>query len=235
VTKKWNWAINWNQRGRERRSRSVVAGRWLGHQDRGMELIDDKVGVRGGVARRRQWRRGREGDDLVMEGGGGFRGGGGGWLRRGTTAARKRRRGEVCVFGGCERPVSAKLEIFAKCPRSSTRQRFFNFLKRFFGFLNNLCRVLYEISVSFRHSAKNFFVECLLLTLGKIYLFFPQTFCTVFNFGTFLKVFAIPIRFIPYNWIYSDNSDLNCKSLEKWKTVNAKMIFMLLSTNYGLN
>jgi hypothetical protein len=27
---------------------------------------------------------------------------------------------------------------------------------------------------------------------------------------------------------------LNCKSLEKWKTVNAKMIFIVFSTSYGL-
>jgi hypothetical protein len=31
-----------------------------------------------------------------------------------------------------------------------------------------------------------------------------------------------------------DNSDLNGKSLEKCKTVNAKMIFMLFSTSYSL-
>jgi hypothetical protein len=29
-----------------------------------------------------------------------------------------------------------------------------------------------------------------------------------------------------------ENSYLNCKSLETWKTMNAKMIFMLFSTSY---
>jgi hypothetical protein len=56
----------------------------------------------------------------------------------------------------------------------------------------------------------------------------------MFNFGTIIKVFAIPIRFSSFNWISMDNSDLNCMSLEKWKTVNEKMIFMLLSTTCGL-
>jgi hypothetical protein len=56
----------------------------------------------------------------------------------------------------------------------------------------------------------------------------------MFNFYTISKVFAITIRFSLFNWISSDNSDLNYKSLERWKTVNAKMIFMLFSTSYSL-
>jgi hypothetical protein len=56
----------------------------------------------------------------------------------------------------------------------------------------------------------------------------------MFNFGTIIKVFGIPIRFSSFNRIFSNNSDLNYKSLEKWKTMNGKMIFMLLSTSYDL-
>jgi hypothetical protein len=62
-------------------------------------------------------------------------------------------------------------------------------------------------SVICRHSAKNVFAGYLFLILDKVYLFFfflPPFFCGVFlqslwtymfNFGTFVKVFAIPIRF----------------------------------------
>jgi hypothetical protein len=56
----------------------------------------------------------------------------------------------------------------------------------------------------------------------------------MFNVDTIFKVFAITIRFSSFNWIYSDNSDLNCKSLEKCKTVNAKIIIMLFCTSYCL-
>jgi hypothetical protein len=56
----------------------------------------------------------------------------------------------------------------------------------------------------------------------------------MFYFDTIIKVFGIPIRFISFNRIYLDNSELNCKALEKWKTMNAKMIIMLLSTSYDL-
>jgi hypothetical protein len=56
----------------------------------------------------------------------------------------------------------------------------------------------------------------------------------MFNFGTIIIVFAITIRFISFYLISSDNLNLKCKSLEKWKIVNAKMIFMLFSTSYGL-
>jgi hypothetical protein len=55
----------------------------------------------------------------------------------------------------------------------------------------------------------------------------------MFNFGTIIKVFVIAILFSLFNWISSDDSDLNCKSLEKRKTVNAKMIWMLFNTSYG--
>jgi hypothetical protein len=47
-------------------------------------------------------------------------------------------------------------------------------------------------------------------------------------------VFAITIRFSSLNWISSDNLDLNYKLLEKWKTVNTKMTFVLFSTSYDL-
>jgi hypothetical protein len=56
----------------------------------------------------------------------------------------------------------------------------------------------------------------------------------MFDFGTIIEVFAITIRFSSFNWISSDDSDLNYKSLKKWKTVNVKMIFMLFSTSYAL-
>jgi hypothetical protein len=56
----------------------------------------------------------------------------------------------------------------------------------------------------------------------------------MFNFDTIIKVFVITIRFSLFNWISSNNSDLECKSLEKCKMMNAKMIFMLFSTSYGL-
>jgi hypothetical protein len=51
----------------------------------------------------------------------------------------------------------------------------------------------------------------------------------MFNFDKIIKVYVISIRFTLFNWISSDNSDLNCKSLEKWKIVDAKMIFMFLA------
>jgi hypothetical protein len=56
----------------------------------------------------------------------------------------------------------------------------------------------------------------------------------MFNFGTNIKVFVITIRFSSPNWIFSDNSDLNCYSLENGKILNAKMVFMLFSTSYRL-
>jgi hypothetical protein len=39
----------------------------------------------------------------------------------------------------------------------------------------------------------------------------------MFDFGIIIKVFAIAICFSLFNWISSDDSDLNYKSLEKWK------------------
>jgi hypothetical protein len=54
----------------------------------------------------------------------------------------------------------------------------------------------------------------------------------MYHFGTIIKVFPITIGFSSFNGIFFDNSDLNCKSLETWKTVHAKMIFMLFSTSY---
>jgi hypothetical protein len=62
-----------------------------------------------------------------------------------------------------------------------------------------LCKVTSLSSVTFRDSTKNFFAECLLLTL---------------NFGTFLEVFAIPIRFSLFNWFFRI-IHINYKSLEK--------------------
>jgi hypothetical protein len=50
-----------------------------------------------------------------------------------------------------------------------------------------------------------------------------------------LLLFSLPSClhiFSSLNRIFLDNSDLNCKSLETWKTVHAKMIFMLFSTSY---
>jgi hypothetical protein len=68
-------------------------------------------------------------------------------------------------------------------------------------------------------------------TLGKIYFyfffFFQQPFC-----GMFLHYIDLHVLFWHNyksdcynnykNCFYSDNLDLNCKSLEKWKIVNAK-------------
>jgi hypothetical protein len=56
----------------------------------------------------------------------------------------------------------------------------------------------------------------------------------MFIFETIIKSFAITIRFSSFNRIYSANSDLNGKSLEKWKTVNAKMICKLFNTRFDL-
>jgi hypothetical protein len=72
-------------------------------------------------------------------------------------------------------------------------------------------------------------------------IFFPtQIFCGMFlqyigfmfHFFTIIKVFAITIRLCSFNCISSGNSDLNCKSLEKCKTVNAKLVSMLFNTSY---
>jgi hypothetical protein len=54
----------------------------------------------------------------------------------------------------------------------------------------------------------------------------------MYHFGTIIKVFSITIRFSSSNGISSDNLDLNCKSVETWKTVHAKMICMLFNTSY---
>jgi hypothetical protein len=51
----------------------------------------------------------------------------------------------------------------------------------------------------------------------------------MFNFGILIKVFVIPIRFTSFNWISSDNSNLNYKRFKKWKKLNAKMTFTPLS------
>lgn len=56
----------------------------------------------------------------------------------------------------------------------------------------------------------------------------------MFNFGIFLIVFDISIRFSTFNLISSDNLPLNCKSLEYLKTMNEKLILMLLSTSSRL-
>jgi hypothetical protein len=52
-------------------------------------------------------------------------------------------------------------------------------------------------------------------------------------FFTIIKVFAITIRFCSFNYISWGNSELNCKSLEKYKTVNAKMVSILFNTSYS--
>jgi hypothetical protein len=54
----------------------------------------------------------------------------------------------------------------------------------------------------------------------------------MYHFGTIITVFAIASRFSLFIWIFSENSDLNCRSLETWKTVHEKMISMLLSASY---
>ena len=54
----------------------------------------------------------------------------------------------------------------------------------------------------------------------------------MYHFGTIITVFSIASRSRSFIWISSENLDLNCRSLETWKTVHAKMISMLLSTSY---
>jgi hypothetical protein len=46
------------------------------------------------------------------------------------------------------------------------------------------------------------------------------------------KVFSISSTFSSFLLFSSDNSHLNCKSLETWKIVHAKMISMLFSISY---
>jgi hypothetical protein len=86
-------------------------------------------------------------------------------------------------------------------------------------------------SVYLGHSTKYIFIFFL---SQPNFLWFVPTLCrlTCSIFGTFIKVFAITIRFCLFNWISLDNSDLNCKSLETRKIVNVKIIFMLFSTSY---
>jgi hypothetical protein len=90
-------------------------------------------------------------------------------------------------------------------------------------------------SVFFGHSAKY---------ILNFFSFFNQTFCGKFlhyvdlyvpfcDFDIIIKVFPITIRFSSFNGISSDNSDLNCKSLETWKSVHKKLICMLFSTSYN--
>jgi hypothetical protein len=91
---------------------------------------------------------------------------------------------------------------------------------------------------------KERFTKCHSWTLSKVYfLFFSfpnQTLCGMFlhyvdlhvPFWHNYKSVSITIGFSSFNGIFLDNSDLNCKSLETWKTVHAKMIFMLFSISY---
>jgi hypothetical protein len=53
----------------------------------------------------------------------------------------------------------------------------------------------------------------------------------MYHFGTIITVFTIASRFSLFIWIFSENSDLNCRSLKTWKIVHEK-ISMLLSTSY---
>jgi hypothetical protein len=54
----------------------------------------------------------------------------------------------------------------------------------------------------------------------------------MYHFGTIITVFSIASRFSSFDGFFLDNLDLNCKSLETWKTVHEKMIFMLFITSY---
>jgi hypothetical protein len=103
-----------------------------------------------------------------------------------------------------------------------------------------LCRVFYvqhsanwALPSSTRgHSAKfifNFF-SFPTQTFYDMFLHY-QTY--MFHSCTIIKVFPTTIRFCLFNCIFLDNSDLNCKSLEKCKTVNVKMVFMLFNTSYS--
>jgi hypothetical protein len=102
-----------------------------------------------------------------------------------------------------------------------------------------LCRVLRNRhsakpslpSVMPRHSAKYIFI---------FFIFVSQTFCGMFlhyvdlhvSFVDNYNIVYIVSRFSSFIWISSENSNLNCRSLETWKTVHEKMIFMLLSISY---
>jgi hypothetical protein len=81
-------------------------------------------------------------------------------------------------------------------------------------------------SANCSHSSYMSFVECLFLTLDKVYFIFSflcsklfilcsyNIWTNIWNFGTFLKVYDISIRFSSFNWISLDNSNWNYKSLE---------------------
>jgi hypothetical protein len=105
---------------------------------------------------------------------------------------------------------------FAECPAPNTQQRM-------------LCRVL------LLNTWQNIYIFFLFFQL--IFLWYVPTLCrpTCSIFFTIINVFVITIIFNSFNWISSKNSDLNCKSLEIWKSVHAKMIFMLFSTSYANN
>jgi hypothetical protein len=105
---------------------------------------------------------------------------------------------------------------FAECPLMTFDKNIFIFK------INSLP------SVPVRHSAK-----LLLYRVSSTYthqvcfLFCPQTFCGVFILYIYLHIqfwhnYQSVISFSLFNWIYSVNSDLNCKSLEKWKTMKEK-------------
>jgi hypothetical protein len=54
----------------------------------------------------------------------------------------------------------------------------------------------------------------------------------MYHFRIIITLFSIASRFSLFISISSENSDLNCKPLETWKTVHTKMIHMLFSTSY---
>jgi hypothetical protein len=72
----------------------------------------------------------------------------------------------------------------------------------------------------------------LFIFLTKLFVVYSYTMYTyVYHFRIIITVFSIASRFSSFILISSKNSDLNCKSLETWKIVHAKMIPML--TKHG--
>jgi hypothetical protein len=48
-----------------------------------------------------------------------------------------------------------------------------------------------------------------------------------------LRLFAIFLWFICFNWIFPKNTSLNCRCIESWNVMNGKILFVLLSVVWG--
>jgi hypothetical protein len=118
---------------------------------------------------------------------------------------------DVIYVECCIQTLGKDMSLLCRVSHSDTRQRMF------------LPSVFSWHSTKFFSFLSNFFVLC-----------FYSLWTYIFNFGTFIKVFATSIRFCEFNWISLNNSNSNRKSLEYWKTMNVKLIFMLLTACCGL-